>query len=204
MSKESDIAIIEAGLVRPESDEETNFWTREKEAEKKVRKTEDEIERFFIEKAASIKKYNDPVVTSPLYNKNGFKDDINKARLISDEELELLKDTIVTRKKIAPRINFPIIDFNTIQATVNDILTSKVTKGDIINRVGNDNERIKFAQMGLRLHKKGDICIFCGNEIKNKVFDELNEFFSSADIKTFQERILSEIGNLNRMSYNQS
>lgn len=44
--------------------------------------------------------------------------------------------------------------------------------------------------MGRRIHKRGEVCAFCGAPISDTVFEELEKYFSADEVKEFREQII--------------
>ncbi|EUB23274.1 TfoX N-terminal domain protein [Streptococcus sp. AS20] len=68
------------------------------------------------------------------------------------------------------------------------LLNSAIEEEEDIIRLSS-SPKINFAKTGFELHEKGDICSFCGNNIADDTFDELEKFFSASKIKDFENSI---------------
>ncbi len=196
-------------LSNPGNKQESNFWTRREHAKKKYSDAERSIQSFYTECASNIKKLNNPQVSSPSYNKRDFFNDIKKARLLSADEIKQCKATIESKIKTARPISFPTVDFQRLQKELNSILNKAVTEKTIIGRLDNNPEKREFARRGLAIHKKGDVCSFCGNRIKDETLDELSSYFSADEVKACQVTIQSKtkeidsiLGNLKQIYIN--
>lgn len=99
--------------------------------------------------------------------------------------------------KSAPSpIDFPKFDIDHSVSDINEILVKKVEAKRDIARIDGNGEKQHFAEAGLRIHKPGDICAFCGNPISNEVFEELNSYFSGSEIESLRREIEDYISKL--------
>ena len=191
--KEDEIEKINRTLSPPESVDESNFWLRKQNAENEYRTAEKELDCFYTKSASTIKNKKNPQVAKPSYNKKDFQDDLKFAALLQDDEKKELIETINSEVKIAPDIFFPCENLAKLLDEVNSILQKTVIERVKVKRIDNSPEKREFAKRGLQLHKKGEICAFCGNVIKNEVFDELESYFSADEVKEFQKQIAEKI-----------
>ena len=191
--KEDEIEKINRTLSPPESVDESNFWLRKQNAENEYRTAEKELDGFYTKSASTIKNKKNPQVAKPSYNKKDFQDDLKFAALLQDDEKKELIETINSEVKIAPDIFFPCENLAKLLDEVNSILQKTVIERVKVKRIDNSPEKREFAKRGLQLHKKGEICAFCGNVIKNEVFDELESYFSADEVKEFQKQIAEKI-----------
>lgn len=181
-------ALIESQLKEPENGE-TNLWVKLEEAQSAYNNACQEIDKFYSKSASEIKNMNNPRIASINYNKNNFKDDIPNARMIPDQEIEKLKKLAVLEKKEAKVIRFPLLDSTKLMNQVQQLLDKKVKPRTIIERLEGNGRRVEFAREGLKLHKAGDICAFCGNRITENTINELNQYFSVDEVKGLQNEI---------------
>lgn len=187
---------IKKTLQRPNDESISNFWTRKEESEQNYKTTERKIDDFYSRSASRIKQIDNPRVTITSYNKRNFKDDITGAKLLSVEELNRYNATIKSEIKHAPEIVFPKIDFQSLKKQTNNILKKSVIEKVKINRLENNVEKRAFAEKGFNIHKKGDVCAFCGSEIKDETWDELASYFSADEVKGFREEINNKINDI--------
>lgn len=192
-AKNAERDAIKKSLQKPDNENESNFWTRRDKAEYDYKAKSKEIEDFCIQSASKIKNMDKPKVAQTTYNKNNFKEDISNATLISEDELNQNIETIKSEVKIAAKIEFPQIDIQELEADINGVLTKTVIERTKISRLENNAEKREFAKMGLRIHKRGEKCAFCGNDIKGATWDELVSYFSADEVKNFQNEIQNKI-----------
>lgn len=186
------IKIIEDSLNKPSNGEISNFWTRRENANKNYELLEKKLEKFYRDSASKIKKIENPRVVNTSYNKNFFQSDIPKALLLQEYQIEELTKTIISESKKAPNIIFPHLDNKELLNETNSLLQKCVKEKVKINRIDNSAKR-EFAREGLKIHKRGEICAFCGNKIKNVDYDELVSYFSADEVKAFRDQLINKI-----------
>ena len=172
---------------------EDNLFAKRQQATKVYDEQEAKIDRFYRESASAITKGG---WTKPgtRYDKNAFKEEIKTAKQLSDEERknnnELFENST---KRIASSL--PIIDFDqeNLSDAVNGILQKSVKEKIIIERLKDNSKKWRFAKDGLDIHKRGEVCAFCGHPIEDSVFDELKAYFSADEVEAFEKEIEAEI-----------
>lgn len=145
------------------------------------------INNFLTVKASEIKN-NSLHVATPNYNILLIKEELKYAFKLSEDEKQKCKENIKIDKKIAKDIPIVNIDFKSLLDETNKLLNSAIEEEKDIIRLSS-NPKINFAKTGFELHEKGDICSFCGNNIADETFDELEKFFSASKIKDFENSI---------------
>ena len=191
--KEKEIARINKNLSEPEIKENSNFWTRRCKAQEKYNAAEKKLTDFYTQSASTIKNKKNPQVAKTSYNKRNFQNDIPSAILLQDEEKKELIQIIKSEIKMAPDIVFPHEDMTQILDEINSILQKTVSERVKVKRIDNNPEKREFAKKGLLLHRKGEVCAFCGNKITDYVFEELESYFSADEVKEFQMEIVKKI-----------
>ncbi len=186
--KETERNKILKTITKPEGNEK-NFWTRLKNAENAIEVKQKEIREFNSSSASKIKKMANPQISKPSYDSRCFQSEIAKAKLLQDTEMVQLKEILKSEPKKAVKIEFPVLSLNDYLNEINDILHNKVEEKVKISRLENNNDKRNFAEKGLRIHQKGDICAFCGSTIKNTTFEELESYFSADEVKVLQDKI---------------
>lgn len=192
-AKESEYTLSNGRITDPEAGNE-NLYSKLKASVDSYNKQKKKLDDFYTDSARTIGYISNPplVTNSRNYNKNNFKDEIDQANLLQEVEINHLEQILKSGPKDdISKINFEAIDFNNYLSAVNDIIASKVEERVKIKRLDNQ-EKITFAQTGLHLHKKGQICAFCGNKITDDIFNELESYFSADEVKKLQDRIQSE------------
>ena len=145
------------------------------------------INNFLAVKASEIKN-NSLHVATPNYNILLIKEELKYAFKLSEDEKQKCKENIKIDKKIAKDIPIVNIDFKSLLDETNKLLNSAIEEEKDIIRLSS-NPKINYAKTGFELHEKGDICSFCGNNIADETFDELEKFFSASKIKDFENSI---------------
>lgn len=187
---------IKKTLQNPNDESISNLWTQKEEAEQNYKTMQRKIDDFYSKSASRIKQIDNPRVAITSYNKRNFKDDIADAKVLSEEELNRCNATIKSEIKYAPEIVFPKIDFQALKKQTNNLLKKSVIERVKINRLENNVEKRAFAERGFNIHKKGDVCAFCGSEIKDETWNELASYFSADEVKGFREEINNKINDI--------
>ncbi|SFO03714.1 Wobble nucleotide-excising tRNase [Pseudobutyrivibrio sp. UC1225] len=186
-------------LQQPD-DENTNYWSRRKDAQDTYAKKEKQIEDFYTRAASEIKKMRNPQIVDGSYNKKLFQRDIPEAKMLDREQIDELVATIKSEDKVAPIIEFPDVDCTKLYQEVEKILSKRVTEKIKIERLENNPDKREFAKLGLKIHSHDDVCAFCGNPIKNDTFDELERYFSVSEVKSFQNEIADKLKEIETLS----
>ena len=179
---------INLELKEPKDNSE-NLWKKFEEIKRNVNQKNTQIQDFYTNSAAKIKKMTDPQISKTTYNKNDFILEKKNAKLLGEADIEYFKNLIKTEVKTAQEIEFPSINLQNELEKINSILGKKVEEKVRIKRLENNEEKRDFAKKGLHLHKIGEICSFCGNIIKKEEYEKLEKYFLADDVKEFQIKI---------------
>ena len=193
IEKNSEVEAIMENLQKPEDDSISNFWTKKEKAIKEYEIAQKRMGDFYTQAASKIKSMDNPRVATLSYNKRNFQEDIVDALILAEDELTQYIETIKSEVKEAPLISFPKVDFTRLEAEVNSILEKSVIERVKIKRLESNAEKREFAKKGYNIHKKGEVCAFCGNEIKDSTWDELESYFSADEVKSFHNEIESKM-----------
>lgn len=158
---------------------------------KELKAQENKINNFFSSSAREIKN-NDLHIASTSYNQPTFKAEIKYAFRLSADERNKCKEYLKIDEKNASLIKLSEINFLQIFEDTRDIFVKKVEEEIVVKRLDSD-PKISFAQKGLELHERGDVCSFCGSNIPDETFAELETFFSASKIKEFEVAINDQI-----------
>lgn len=191
--KNAEVEAIRENLQKPEDALISNFWTKKENAVKDFEAAKKRMSDFYTKSASKIKSIDNPRLATLSYNKRNFQEDILNATILADDELKQYIATIKSEVKDVPLIIFPKINFQGLVAEVNAILGKSVIERVKISRLENDAEKREFAKKGYHLHRKGEVCAFCGSEIKDTTWDELESYFSADEVKSFQIEIENKI-----------
>ena len=194
--KKNEIKKIKETVSEPKDSSIKNYWTTKNEKVKKYNSMQNQIDSIFSSCASEIKKMTNPQIVKTNYNKTNFKNDISNAKLLEQDEIKVYRDTINAPIKKARTLSAPVLNEAQLQTEVNNLISFPIKEPLKIQRIDNPEKR-KFAEYGRRIHKKGDCCAFCGNRIDDDVFNQLDEYFSSSDIRDYQNKLREKIYNLN-------
>lgn len=197
-NKQKEIDDIKETISEPENQNQQNYWTKKNDAEEQYNQELSNLQRLYRESASFIKKLNRPQVAQTSYNKNNFENDILSAKYMSKTEIELAESTINTEIKMLGDVTFPNYDMQEMLLKVKRIIEENIQEPVKLDRIDNSQKR-KFVKLGYDLHHKGDICSFCGNKINDKVFDELDNYFSESNISDYQKKINEMIEEINQI-----
>lgn len=186
--KEGEIDKINLEIKEPKDNSE-NLWKKFEKIKKNINQKNSQIQDFYTDSAAKIKKMTDPQISKTTYNKNDFISEKKNAKLLGEADIKSLKKLIKTEVKTAQEIEFPSINLQNELEKINSILGKKVEEKVKIKRLENNEEKRNFAKKGFHLHEAGEICSFCGNIIKKEEYDELEKYFLADDIEEFQKEI---------------
>ncbi len=201
------IAEYREQLEEPEEDGDDNAYSKLNSATERYNTQRAKIDKALQISARNIKNMADPQVAPPSYNKNSFADDAPDALPLSAKELKIAKETASAKKKNhLSTISDIACKPSDVLATVNSLLAKKVTPSVIIKELANNQELRSFAQRGIELHKRGDKCAFCGNDISDERWAELDSYFNDEVLKLKEliqrkidkiSTILDKIDNIN-------
>ncbi|WP_337993630.1 AAA family ATPase [Lysinibacillus sp. CNPSo 3705] len=159
------------------------------------------MDRFYREKAKELKEYKNPQITKTSYDKNDFLNDISACKVLDEIEINEYENILneISKSKISEHYQFNSVDFTGLINNVNEILEHKVQEVTFINELKDDPARKGFAQQGLKIHKAGENCSFCGNEIKEERIKELESFISVSAIQEVENKINNQIETIDRL-----
>ncbi|MDO5028723.1 MAG: AAA family ATPase [Bacillota bacterium] len=185
-------------LIDPQYSDEENIYHKKQKSQQEFESFSNKIEKFYSQEAARIKKY-DPRIAKTSYDKNCFIHDIEFARLLSEDDEKESKNLIMSGEKNAPCINFPKIDARKELDIVNNLLVKTVEEPIEIPRLKGNEDKREFAKKGLQIHKAGDKCSFCGNEIMQETFFQLEKYFSAEEIAKLENELKNKVEYLLRL-----
>lgn len=179
-----------------------NLKAKKASAEAAFKKINTTIENFYSESAAYIKKITQPQISKTTYNKRDFEKEISNAAALQEIDVPQLKKTLETEELFVNTVEWKHVNYSAYLKSTNDILKSKVEERTHIKRLQNNQQRINFAEEGMRLHKHqgGEICAFCGNTISKETFQELESYFSADEVAVLKNRIVKGKKEVSRLS----
>ncbi len=186
---------IQENIEEPKDENIHNLWTKFDDAKKAEKAAKKKYEKELTCIASSIKRASHPQIAVATYNRDNLIKELDNDRLfnkfseLSDKEEEKYKEILRTDQKTVKELIWPQGDYNRMRDQVNGLLTKKVAPSVRIERIAGNEEKTKFAQEGLRLHKPNDVCAFCGNTVTESAYEELQGYFSERDITSSQNEI---------------
>lgn len=156
---------------------------------------ETEMNTFYTDKARELRELNSPQITKPNYNKKDFIRDIPISETRDEKEIEDLKYILseIQKKKINENVEYQKFDFTTLINNVKEILEHEVEVVTVVEELKDNPARKQFAQTGLEIHKAGEKCSFCGNEITEDRIEKLKTLVSIPEIQRIQTEIDEQI-----------
>lgn len=149
------------------------------------------IEKFFTNSAAQI---TNKCNLGRNYNKNNFKDDI-KLNPVELKEDELKNNNSITKEDKKEIVNLPPIEdyeLKKILTSANEIIRTETPQPTNLPELSDNPDKQNFARQGMRLHRPGDKCSFCGSIFEDNRWNELSRFFNEELAKT-EKRINHEL-----------
>ena len=149
------------------------------EAQRSYEEQRRTIKDFYTNSARKVRNHT-PKISSTNYDKNSFQEDIKNAKSLSEEDrkkhLTILR---ATKKDTVRPHNFPKINTQALLKDTIDIINTIESPSKAIKEI-DSQEKQNFAREGFKIHehKQGEICAFCGNEIKFNRWNDLDNFFS--------------------------
>lgn len=140
-----------------------------------------EFDRLKTAKAKIIK---DAALYSNSYNKNRYysaHQSLQKNMTLSDDDYQAALSAIRAERR--PDVQLFKVSF--IQASVREYISTiliQTPTNNTIDALKKDSQLSSWVEDGLALHQNRNIsrCLFCGNQISEKRFDELKEHFNKS------------------------
>jgi len=191
---------ISQEIIEPTDKKIRNDWTERHDLEERKKNAVGRMESLCTKAAAEIK--NDPRhISEANYNKTKLQNELADAEQLSDDDKKAYETILNERTVIANNINFPSINPMEILGTGNRLLKKYVREPVRLDRL-DTTEKKNFAQMGLRIHKPGEICAFCGNVINDNEFFKLQMFFNGDEIAAFRKEVVDYKTSLKELKKN--
>ena len=197
---EKEIEEKRKNIEEPEGvDNRTNLFTEKRDLEDQKKNELSEEEKIYKKGASNVKEEGklSLITVGNKYDKNDFKGEIKEAKKqgeLSKEEIKTLRETItVDEKDNVDEINLAFIDLREEQQQINFLLGKTVKPTENILELKDDPQKQEFAKAGLECHEPNDNCAFCGNPITEERYKKVKSYFSSDDIKTFEDEIKKKL-----------
>ena len=101
--KEEEIDKIDSEIKEPKDNSE-NLWKKVEEIKRIAEQKDTQIQNFYSKSASEIKNMTNPQISRTTYNKSDFILEKKNAKLLSEIEIQNLKQIIKTEVKIAQKI----------------------------------------------------------------------------------------------------
>lgn len=180
---DAEIEKIEAEIENDPAKYKNNKYASFLKAKNDYEKLNIAVENFYTESAKEI---TQKCGLGRNYNKNNFKDDIIK----NPKTLNVLefKDYMILLKEdekgLIPYVEKPTYNLSGMLSSVNEIIQQDVAQSIVIQELSNNNVKQNFARDGMRIHKPGDTCAFCGGIVSEERWGKLLAVFNEEAKKT--------------------
>lgn len=151
--------------------------------------------------ARHLKNLENPRVVPISYNATGFKNDIIGPLSVieADSVTKLKADAKVEQIELAPSFQFPEINVISLLFRANELLQQSISMAVLSPDLSTDSKKRAFAEHGREIHSRqhGERCAFCGSQIPDERWRQLDEFFSDAtsELKSKLKLLIDEISN---------
>ena len=151
----------------------------------------DGVKKQLVADKANGIKYNSNIYGDQNYNVKKLEDDLNIVRssnyvcLDAEGKNRLLKIVSERPKDVVHAYQTPSYEFGELVTRVGELATREVVQGKKIQELLIEAARESWARTGLKLHDGSEDCkcLFCGNKIGKRRWEELNAHFADASEK---------------------
>lgn len=173
--------------------------------EEELRKKEKYLHSKKVKIATEIRQDNNLFIGH--YDIRNLNEEIEKEKIVGIHNKSILSPEVINEykkkikeeeKKSFPKIIFPNINYQELLNETNGIIKETIIPSVIIKEFQDNPQKQQWAKNGMELHKETDICSFCGNELTNNRYEELDNFFSDSvtilekKILKFKEKLVNE------------
>lgn len=194
---ESEIQELKGLLGSAEEENETGLYLERKNAVKDYQKVEKEIkkEKEWLEKKLSFKaldkgsgiKYLSHFFGDQNYTVGKLKDELKKVtqgNQLADEQIVELKASLKEETKQIPHISeHSLPSFEDVNQRIKAIVEQQIMSSGKIEELVRNAVANKWVEEGCKLHKGKKTCLFCGGEITNNRWAELERHYDEATRK---------------------
>lgn len=167
-----------------------NIFSKLEEARSKSNSATKNFQDYISQKAKYIKDY-EPRIAISNYNKSNLLEDlVQGGSILSKEDVDRYKNTINSPVKKASKLKYSPVDFDELTQEVNKIIHRTVTPITEIPELKSNKVLTNFAKEGLRLHKVGDRCAFCGSVISNERYETVKHYFEEDKAKQLESEVI--------------
>lgn len=172
--------------------ERSKEYLRQQDLILEIEKKERRLLDFLTHSASSIKHMSSPQIVLGNYNRNNLRDEIENATQLSPVEIEKLEESLFERPKDILEMEYPELpEIITVLEDIEIVLKKELQKTINISELDENIDKKNFAEEGIKIHKPGDNCAFCGNLFTNKRSKELNTYFSASEVTKLNSEIIS-------------
>ena len=194
---ESEIQELKGLLGAAEEENETGLYLERKNAVKDYQDAEKEIkkEKEWLDKKLSFKaldkgsgiKYQSHFFGDQNYTIGKLKDELNKVtqyNQLADEQIVELKASLKEETKQIPHISeHSLPSFEDINQRIKVIVEQQIMSSGKIEELVRNAVANKWVEEGCKLHEGKETCLFCGGEITNNRWAELERHYDEATRK---------------------
>ena len=194
---ESEIQELKGLLGAAEEENETGLYLERKNAVKDYQDAEKEIkkEKEWLDKKLSFKaldkgsgiKYQSHFFGDQNYTIGKLKDELNKVtqyNQLADEQIVELKASLKEETKQIPHISeHSLPSFEDINQRIKAIVEQQIMSSGKIEELVRNAVANKWVEEGCKLHEGKETCLFCGGEITNNRWAELERHYDEATRK---------------------
>ena len=191
---ESEIQELKGLLGSAEEENETGLYLERKNAVKDYQDAEKEIkkEKEWLDKKLSFKaldkgagiKYQSHFFGDQNYTVGKLKDELKKVNQdyqLADEQIVELKASLKEETKQIPHISeHSLSSFDNINQRIKAIVEQKIMSSGKIEELVRNAIANKWVEEGCKLHEGKKTCLFCGGEITNNRWAELERHYDEA------------------------
>lgn len=190
-------------LVKRENYYEETILKDEEKLSNALKNTNTEVDKKLREIAAFIKKESNPQISKVTYNIIDLKKEIDSRKKLREEDINNYIKYIKEDEKVCDESIINInkvnnINWKEIIEKTNEILNKKVEEKIVLPRLDTEEKKL-FAEKGMRIHKEGDFCAFCGNIIDKSTIQELEKVFSVDEVNLLRRKIETQKNNLENL-----
>lgn len=194
---ESEIQELKGLLGSAEEENETGLYLERKNAVKDYQEAEKGIkeEKEWLEKKLKLKaldkgagiKYQSHFFGDQNYTIGKLKDELENVtqdNKLADEQIVELKASLKEETKQIPHISkYSLPSFEVINKRVKAIVEQQIMSSGKIEELVRNAVANKWVEEGCKLHEGKNICLFCGGEITNNRWAELERHYDEATRK---------------------
>lgn len=141
--------------------------------------------------AKDIKEKDNPRIAKTTYNRIDYSKERASAQRLSPQERTAFEEEAIGQLlKLPVALSSIPIDFQKLKERANGLLTQTVVESVRLPEFADNPQKTNFAHRGMEVHnrQKDKVCAFCGGELTQKRWDQLENYFSGK-VTAFQTAI---------------